>query len=260
MAGEERGRLAELADKRFREMRDANYRRTDRLFATLLVAQFFFVLLLALLVSPYTWQGATKATHLHVWMALVLGAVISGFPITLAIRGRATCSRATASPSRRCSGRRSSSTSPAAASRRTSTSSARSRSSPSTATGGARPRDRRRRAPITSCAASLARVGLRHRQPRVVALPRARLLGGLRGRGPGPRAACAASSEMREIGERQRRGRGACRRASASRSRSRSTSAHARAQGVAGEARRAPRSSPPSDSSPPASATSCATR
>lgn len=80
---DERARITEMAEKRFREMRDANYRRTDRLFAALMIGQFLFAAFLAIVVSPYTWSGPDRSINAHVWFALGLGALVSGLPITL---------------------------------------------------------------------------------------------------------------------------------------------------------------------------------
>src|SRR5580692_10430389 len=59
-------------------------RRTDRMFACLLIFQWLAGLVLALSYSPETWQGALRRTHPHVWAALCLGAAIISLPIVLA--------------------------------------------------------------------------------------------------------------------------------------------------------------------------------
>src|SRR4051794_33653286 len=48
-------------------------RRSDRLFAGLLVFQYVIAIALAIWVSPLTWAGAAHTTHPHVWVALLLG-------------------------------------------------------------------------------------------------------------------------------------------------------------------------------------------
>ncbi len=58
--------------------------RTDRLFAWLMIVQFFAGLLAAVVVSPRTWAGAQSSVHPHVWAALVVGLVIAALPVTLA--------------------------------------------------------------------------------------------------------------------------------------------------------------------------------
>ena len=63
-----------VAGERTRELaagyRDAIYRRTDRMFAGLLVFQWLAAVALALWVSPLTWAGAVSRTHPHVWAAV----------------------------------------------------------------------------------------------------------------------------------------------------------------------------------------------
>jgi hypothetical protein len=61
-----------------------NHRKTDRIFAVLMMAQWAFGILLALVVSPYGWAGKTNAMNIHVPIAVLLGGVLSGVPIALA--------------------------------------------------------------------------------------------------------------------------------------------------------------------------------
>ena len=61
------------------------YRRTDRLFAGLMALQWFGAVAAACRLSPRTWAGATSQIHPHVWAALLLGGLISLFPIALAL-------------------------------------------------------------------------------------------------------------------------------------------------------------------------------
>ena len=49
----------------------------DRAFAVVLVLEWLVGVVLALVVSPWAWAGATATVHLHVWAALVLGAAIA---------------------------------------------------------------------------------------------------------------------------------------------------------------------------------------
>src|SRR5262245_22751888 len=73
------------AEQLFREYRERIFRRTDRLFAGLLVCQWIGGIVLALVVSPYAWAGADYQVHLHLWAAVFLGAAIVSVPVTLAI-------------------------------------------------------------------------------------------------------------------------------------------------------------------------------
>lgn len=57
--------------------------RTDRLFAGLMVLQYVFGIIIALLVSPRTWSGAASSVHIHVYAAVILGGMISALPIYL---------------------------------------------------------------------------------------------------------------------------------------------------------------------------------
>jgi hypothetical protein len=72
--------------ERFDRYRHRTVADTDRLFAKLLVAQWLFALGIALVFSPYAWAGKTKVVHLHVWIALFLGAVLISFPVALALK------------------------------------------------------------------------------------------------------------------------------------------------------------------------------
>ncbi|WP_338871692.1 sensor histidine kinase [Myxococcus stipitatus] len=76
--------LKERAVLLFREHLGAVRRRTDRLFAGLMLAQWAFGILVALFVAPYGWRGKDGAPHAHVYAALFLGAALTVFPIALA--------------------------------------------------------------------------------------------------------------------------------------------------------------------------------
>jgi two-component system sensor histidine kinase/response regulator len=73
------------ADFLFHESRQANYRRIDRLFAGLMCFQWVAGILAALIISPRAWEGSTSHVHLHVWAAVVLGGLITVFPVALAL-------------------------------------------------------------------------------------------------------------------------------------------------------------------------------
>jgi two-component system sensor histidine kinase/response regulator len=61
------------------------YRRTDRMFAGLLVFQWIAAIAAALWISPQAWDGPDSQTHVHVWAALVLGGLIVSLPVLLAL-------------------------------------------------------------------------------------------------------------------------------------------------------------------------------
>jgi signal transduction histidine kinase len=67
----------------FAEHRLTIYKRTDRIFMGLMLFQWAAGIVAALVISPRTWAGPVSQTHLHVWMAVFLGGVITAFPIAL---------------------------------------------------------------------------------------------------------------------------------------------------------------------------------
>src|SRR4029453_6818569 len=68
----------------FRTHQQQIYRRTDRVFAQLMTAQWVAGILFAVWVSPRAWAGTISQTHVHVWAAVVLGGLITAFPVALA--------------------------------------------------------------------------------------------------------------------------------------------------------------------------------
>jgi len=67
----------------FVEAEDVVHRRTDRLFANLMVLQWLGAIGAAFWISPRTWIGATSYIHWHVWAAIFLGGTIASFPVFL---------------------------------------------------------------------------------------------------------------------------------------------------------------------------------
>src|SRR5678816_3303355 len=61
----------------FLEGLDAVHRRCDRLFCWLAGAQWVFALFVALVASPYSWEGHDASIHVHVWMAVFMGGTLS---------------------------------------------------------------------------------------------------------------------------------------------------------------------------------------
>lgn len=72
------------AEELLRQRQQGIYARTDRLFATLMLVQWFAGVLAAIWISPRTWSGAMSETHLHVWAAVFLGGAITSLPVFLA--------------------------------------------------------------------------------------------------------------------------------------------------------------------------------
>jgi hypothetical protein len=77
--------IIQRAEERFLDHRDEIYKRTDRMFAGLMVGQWIFGIVVALLGSPYAWEGKTHVIHIHVYLAVFLGAAIASLPIALAL-------------------------------------------------------------------------------------------------------------------------------------------------------------------------------
>ncbi|QDV71245.1 Signal transduction histidine-protein kinase BarA [Rosistilla carotiformis] len=69
----------------------AIYRRTDRMFAALMVLQWVAAIVAVCWVSPRTWDGLHSAPHPHVMMAIFGGGLLASLPVAMAIRmpGRA---------------------------------------------------------------------------------------------------------------------------------------------------------------------------
>jgi two-component system, sensor histidine kinase and response regulator len=60
------------------------YRRTDRMFAWLMLFQWVAAIVTALVISPRAWAGTSSHTHIHVWAALLMGGALTLFPVSLA--------------------------------------------------------------------------------------------------------------------------------------------------------------------------------
>ncbi|HLJ45426.1 MAG TPA: response regulator [Bryobacteraceae bacterium] len=67
------------------EHKNTTYKRTSRLFAILMSVQWVAGIAAALWISPRTWSGDTSQIHLHVWMAIVLGGIITSLPVFLTL-------------------------------------------------------------------------------------------------------------------------------------------------------------------------------
>ncbi|MFO0945954.1 MAG: PAS domain S-box protein [Planctomycetota bacterium] len=62
------------------------HRRTDRLFAVLMVLEWLSAVVAALWISPRTWSGASSQTHPHVWAAVFIGGLLLSLPLFLVWR------------------------------------------------------------------------------------------------------------------------------------------------------------------------------
>lgn len=72
-----------LSEALFKKDLDAVQRRASTIFFWLLGAQWLLGIVLAVWISPRTWTGAEDSTHLHVYLAVLLGGAISGLPMLL---------------------------------------------------------------------------------------------------------------------------------------------------------------------------------
>src|SRR4051812_13356728 len=74
---------AARADELFEAHRLEIFVATDRLFARLMVVQWLAAITAALVISPYTWIGQASEIHIHVWASLIVGGLITVFPVWL---------------------------------------------------------------------------------------------------------------------------------------------------------------------------------
>lgn len=71
------------ADELFHAHQRKIYVQTDRLFARLMIVQWLAAVIGALIISPRTWAGQTSQIHIHVWASLIVGGLITIFPVWL---------------------------------------------------------------------------------------------------------------------------------------------------------------------------------
>lgn len=72
--------LTDRAQEIFEQHQKDIHARTDRLFGKLFVLEYLAGIAAAVVISPKTWIGAQSAVHVHVYAAVILGAVIFSFP------------------------------------------------------------------------------------------------------------------------------------------------------------------------------------
>ncbi len=73
------------ADERFADERLALHGRTDRILAGALAAQWIVLVLLAFVVSPKTWIGASSSPNAHLIGSILLGGLTASMPVFLAL-------------------------------------------------------------------------------------------------------------------------------------------------------------------------------
>lgn len=76
--------LARSAAALLQERKRAICVRTDRMFAWLLVLQWAGAIVAACSLTPWTWSGTERSIHPHVWMAVVMGGLLTSVPVALA--------------------------------------------------------------------------------------------------------------------------------------------------------------------------------
>ncbi len=76
-------RLIARADEILRDHQRQIYRRTDRLFAVLMVLQWLAAIAAALWLTPPAQSGASASLHPHVWLAVFLGGTLCVVPVAL---------------------------------------------------------------------------------------------------------------------------------------------------------------------------------
>lgn len=67
----------ELLAKLYNHRLAANHQQTGKMLQWVMIAQWFFVILVSLVVSPRTWIGASAQTHIHVYLAIILGGLLT---------------------------------------------------------------------------------------------------------------------------------------------------------------------------------------
>jgi two-component system, sensor histidine kinase and response regulator len=78
--------ITERATELFQQDREDIFRRTDRMFAYLMLVQWFAAIAISFVVSPRAWSDETSYIHPHIWAAIFLGGLITLFPAFLGFR------------------------------------------------------------------------------------------------------------------------------------------------------------------------------
>lgn len=75
--------LSRRAHELLNQELDRVWQRTDRAFVILMGLQWIFAILMALTLSPQTWEGTLSRTHINVYAAIFLGGTLALFPAYL---------------------------------------------------------------------------------------------------------------------------------------------------------------------------------
>jgi hypothetical protein len=73
----------ERTEELYQEQLGAQRVRLDRMFAKLMLCQWAFAMLVAVVYSPYGWEGKQRVIHAHVWLALFMGAGLTLLPLVM---------------------------------------------------------------------------------------------------------------------------------------------------------------------------------
>jgi hypothetical protein len=76
-------RLAAKAESAYDGLLEQCHLRADRIFLWLMIAQWVFGIVIAILVSPYAWEGKERVVSNHIYAAVILGGLLSALPIAL---------------------------------------------------------------------------------------------------------------------------------------------------------------------------------
>src|SRR5436190_19176738 len=60
-------------------------RNTSSIFVVLMLLQWAGAILTSEIVSPRTWSGTASVIHVHVWVSILLGGIITVVPVALAL-------------------------------------------------------------------------------------------------------------------------------------------------------------------------------
>lgn len=75
--------LAAKAEASYATLVNQCHVRADRTFLWLMIAQWVFGIVMAVVVSPIAWDGKTSAVSNHIYAAVLLGGLLSAMPIAL---------------------------------------------------------------------------------------------------------------------------------------------------------------------------------
>jgi PAS domain S-box-containing protein len=76
-AGSQNHKLIARANEIYRDHFYHLHAKLDRLFIGLMSAQYVFAIGLAIWLTPYTWNGAEKTVHPHVWLAIAISGLLT---------------------------------------------------------------------------------------------------------------------------------------------------------------------------------------